>query len=474
VTLHRFGMNLADQLTAAMKWTSQTAIIGAIVAIAASLPRNNGQYDSISIVLVGAALLLVILAASGLGLAIIEEQGQAVVRWALAGGILVLSFLFFTQPIFSPAMPRWIALSLAATVCSFALPIMLGRLPANNWVAWLLVGTVFAFCAMTVWTHQNFVVDVRLTLHVAAQALFHGNDPYLVRFPNIYLHPYDGADNIDAHGMLKVGFAYPPLVAIFGIPGVLFGDVRWSHVLAMTAAAAAIAFARKSQIAIGAVAMFTLMPLTVYFLAGGWSEPLSIVLLCGTVWAAVRGASKTTGLFAGLLIASKQYFIVIVPLLWLLAPDRRGRWQVIATAILGAVVVTLPLMMWHPAQSFDSVISFHSRHPFRTDSLSFLAAFARSSGLTPPLLVSIGVLIAASLTSTLLAALSPRTPCRFALSVALTTLLLFAFSQQAFGNYYIFTYAALCAALATCSPQAASGTVKAAVKPTGETKRELE
>jgi len=45
-------MNLADQLTAAMKWTSQTAIIGAIVAIAVALPRNNGQYDSISVVLV--------------------------------------------------------------------------------------------------------------------------------------------------------------------------------------------------------------------------------------------------------------------------------------------------------------------------------------------------------------------------------------------------------------------------------------
>jgi uncharacterized membrane protein len=370
----------------------------------------------------------------------------------LAVAILVLSILFSTQPIFSAAMPRWIVIAVPAAVCSFALLVIFDRLPANNWMSCLFVGTVFAFCAATVWTHQTFVVDVRLVQHVAAQALYHGDDPYLVRFPNIYLHPYDGADNIDAQGMLKVGFVYPPLVAIFGIPGVLLGDVRFSHVLAMTIAAGALAFTRKSQIAIGAVAMFTLLPLTIYFVAGGWSEPLSIMLLCATVSAAHRGVPKTTGVLAGLLIASKQYLIVIAPLLWLLAPDRRGRLQLVSVAILTAAIVTLPLMMWHPARSFDSVISFHGRHPFRIDALSFLAAFARSSGLKPPILASMGVLIAAGLTSTMLAEWSPRTPCVFALSVALTTLFLFAFSQQAFGNYYIFTYTALCAALATCSP----------------------
>ena len=93
----------------------------------------------------------------------------------------------------------------------------------------------------------------------------------------------------------------------------------------MTGAAAALGFARPGRLAIGAVAMFALMPRSVFFLAGGWSEPISILFLCWTVWAAVRQAPKTTGLLAGLLVASKQYLVVIVPLFWLLALDRRNR-----------------------------------------------------------------------------------------------------------------------------------------------------
>jgi hypothetical protein len=438
-----------------MRHTSQIAIVGAILNIAAALARNNGEYDNIGLVFVAIALALATAAALNLRIPIVEEHGKQFVRWAIAVAVVVESVLFFVQPIFSATMPRWIVPATAFLLCISALVAILGPWPPGKALAWLFVGTVFVFGAVTVHAHDRFVVDVRLFQHVGAQALLRGVDPYIVRYPNIYSRHFYGADNVGADGLLKVGFIYPPLIAFLGIPGVILGDVRFSHVLAMTGAAAALGFARPGRIAIGGVALFALMPRTVYFLAGGWSEPMSILLLFWTVWAAVHQAPRTTGLLAGLLVASKQYLLVSIPLFWLLASEHRNRARIGLAALLAALVVTVPLALWHPAEFFNSVVGFHMRQPFRIDSLSFMAAFARNTGAEPSRLAALIVIIVIGAASVVLAHRSPKTPSAFALSVALVVLGLFAFSQQAFVNYYVLAYAALCAALATSSPNAA-------------------
>ena len=48
---------------------------------------------------------------------------------------------------------------------------------------------------------------------------------------------------------------------------------------------------------------------------------------------------------------------------------------------------------------------------------------------------------------------APRTPAGFALAVALTFLVFFAFNKQAFVNYYFFLVGALCCALAAAGPE---------------------
>ncbi len=432
-----------------MRGTSQIAIVGAILAIAAALARNNGEYDSIGLVFVAIALALATAAALNVRISALEERGKQSVRWAIALVVVIESVLFSVQPLFSATMPRWPVVATAFLVCGSALVVIIGPVPAGKTVVWLFVGTVFLFGAVTVYTHDRFVVDVRLFQQVGAQALLNGVDPYIIHCPNIYSRHFYGAGNVGADGLLKVGFIYPPLIAMLGIPGVILGDVRFSHVLAMTGAAAALGFARPGRLAIGAVAMFALMPRAVFFLAGGWSEPISILFLCWTVWAAVRQAPKTTGLLAGLLVASKQYLVVIVPLFWLLALDRRNRVRIGLAVLLAAFVVTVPFAVWHPAQFYNSVIGFHMRQPFRIDSLSFLAAFARSTGTEPSRLPALLVIVAIGVVSALLAHRGPKTPSAFALYVALVILGLFAFSPQAFLNYYVLAHAALCVALAT-------------------------
>src|SRR5947207_1769431 len=259
-----------------MRYTSQVAVVAAVAAIGAALAPNNGEYDNIALVFLGLALVLVVAATLNVRVPAIERHGDRSIRWAMAAAIVIQAVLFSVQPIFSAAMPRWIVIAVAGLIGAFALLAMFGRLPAGKAVAWLCIGSVAVFGAVTLYTHPNFVVDVRLFQQVGSQALLEGVDPYIIRFPNIYSSPFYGPDNVDAAGMLKGGFLYPPLVAILGIPGVVLGDVRISHVLAMVVAAVALGFARPGRLAIGALALFVLMPRTLYLFAGAWSEPMSI------------------------------------------------------------------------------------------------------------------------------------------------------------------------------------------------------
>ena len=179
---------------------------------------------------------------------------------------------------------------------------------------------------------------------------------------------------------------------------------------------------------------------------------MSILLLCGTIWAAVRERAKGAGVLAGLVIASKQYLLIIAPLVWLLAADRRQRVRIGLIIVVTAALVTLPVAFWHPRAFYNGVIGFHLRQPFRIDSLSFIAAFARLRSTAPSRLISVIVVIAAGAFSTVLAYRGAKNQWACVLSIAVIVLGLFAFSPQAFMNYYAFAYAALCAALATSLP----------------------
>jgi len=322
------------------------------------------------------------------------------------------------------------------------------------WFPLLLV----TFAALGVWlirTSPEPHVDVMTVYEYAGKALKNGKNPYTMTFPNIYgSDEWYPPDTVVA-GRVLTGFPYPPLSLLLGLPGyMLFGDVRYSELAALVGAAALVGFSRPGIIAPLAATLMLFTPRVFFVLEQAWTEPLTLLALAATIYAAIN-ARRALPFALGLLIASKQYMIVALPLAWLLTrPGHRLRdWQRLAAiAMLVAAVVTVPFALWNIRGFVQSVITYQFRERFRLESLSVISWIAHAGHDVTP---------ARSLAASVVALLggvglglwrASRTAAGFAAAVALSLLLVFACGKKAFCNYYFFTLGAMCAAVAAASP----------------------
>jgi hypothetical protein len=176
-----------------------------------------------------------------------------------------------------------------------------------------------------------------------------------------------------------------------------------------------------------------------------WTEPFTILFLGTTVLCALR-APRLLPVSLGLLLATKQYLVFVVPLVWLLAPERRRALVLLGQALGIALLLTLPLALWNPGAFVRSAVTLQFRQPFRDDALSALVPLAHAG--MPRVLGSILPLALAALATALALWRCPRTPSGWALAVAFVYLVFLVFNKQAFCNYYFFPLAALAAAIA--------------------------
>jgi hypothetical protein len=295
-------------------------------------------------------------------------------------------------------------------------------------------------------------VDVVTVYKYSWKALLHGKSPFAMTFPNIY-----GDDSLYPPGMVSggrvlFGFPYPPLSLLLGLPGLWLGDVRYAMLAALIGGAALIGSARSGLIAPLAATLLLTTPRGLFVIEQAWTEPLMLLAFGATIWAALR-APRTLPIMLGLLIATKQYMIVAVPLAWLLTqPEQRwGDWlRLVWIAIAVATIVTLPFALWNVDGFVRSVITLQFHERFRLDSLSLLTwiVYARPFSLTASeRLVQVSAL---ALVGGLLISLwrASRTPAGFAAAVALTLIGVFVCSKKAFCNYYFLALGLMCASIA--------------------------
>jgi hypothetical protein len=297
-------------------------------------------------------------------------------------------------------------------------------------------------------------VDVYMFQHDAIDALLHGQNPYSITFPDIYggtlpISVY--GPGVAEHGRLNFGYPYLPLSLMLAIPGHLLGDFRYAQLFALTLAGGLIAYARPvinacpSARAVAAATLLLFTPRGFFVVEAGWIEPFAILMLAATVYAACRrgrGWAIACAVAFGLLIASKQYIVLAVPLMMLL-PVRNVRLTVLIGFVVAAV--TLPLVLWDFKAFLHSAVTLQFRQPFRADSLSYLVPLTAGKGSASLAYLSFA---AAAVAGLLALWRSPRTPAGFAAAFALVFFAFFATSKQAFCNYYALVLAAMCCALA--------------------------
>jgi hypothetical protein len=153
----------------------------------------------------------------------------------------------------------------------------------------------------------------------------------------------------------------------------------------------------------------------------------------------------------GLLCATKQHFMLYLPLA-LLLPGPRWRGAAIAVGTAGATFV--PFLAWTPDGLWRDLVVHHLTNPFRPDSLSLTAWFFHRGQSLPGWLGFAGVLAVWALTLA-----RRRGPDTVLLGSALAFGVFFFLGRQAFCNYYYQVGATVLAAIIVLprSPPAEAG-----------------
>ena len=292
-------------------------------------------------------------------------------------------------------------------------------------------------------------IDVFYFQQEAVNALLAGQNPYAIRFRDIY-SPADSArfygEGLSVDGVLQFGFPYPPASLLLALPGKVFAnDVRYGQWVALALAAVLLFRCRPASLWARAAAVFCLFsPRGLFVLEQSWTEPFLLYALSHTVYLAQK-RSRWTWVPLGLLLGLKQYMVLFVPLLWLLGPAFLPRQQLFRALSLAAASL-MPFFLWGPRDFLHSVVMLHLQQPYRAESLGYLS-WLSALGLGG-LQAWTGFLLAIAVMSIALFRRA-RGPETFALSLAVASMVFFAFNKQAFANYYSFVLGALCVALST-------------------------
>jgi hypothetical protein len=439
-------------------------LAGAATVLGLALQCHDGRIEPGGFVLMAVAFACAFASVAA-------PPSHRVVAWSMgqfelllgAAVVLTLAFHFVRPPgIYLErvdGLARLPFLAGVACVAAIVLAVVRARAPLSARARWAaLLGLLGLYLVLGDWVIRHAphpAIDVAFFQRDGVAVLLDGRNPYTLTFPDIYrgTSAYYG-EGMSVGGRLQFGFVYPPLSLLLAVPGaVLGGDFRYSQLVAMAFAGALIARARGERVGLLAAALLLFSPRGFFVIEQGWTEPFSIALLAGVVFCVCRRRRALLGVAFGLLMVSKQYLVLALPLLLRLAPSRtvnpsaatRGWFaMVLGVGGVAASVVTLPLALWNFRAFVHDVVALQFSQPFRDDALSFPAALAYVTGWRMPNATAFAAAAVAGVVSLRRCA---RTPSGFAAAVALVFFSFFAFNKQAFCNYYTFVLGALCAAI---------------------------
>ncbi len=235
-------------------------------------------------------------------------------------------------------------------------------------------------------------IDVWVMLQQAADGLLHGK--------NMYTQTWHGSPGV------QNAFTYLPFMGLLLAPGKwFFGDVRWMLVILTLLGALAVRLLARDDatqvpaaapdraddadaahgntllVAVSAAALLLLLPGTATQVEQAWTEPLLMASLAGWALGVQRRKTWLAVFCFALGLASKQHFVLLLPIL--AAWPRFGWRRTLSTAVLAGVFV-LPWFLASPKDMIhDAVTVLINFQPLIFADTLFIAAI-KQLHWTPP------------------------------------------------------------------------------------------
>ncbi len=325
--------------------------------------------------------------------------------------------------------------------------------PGGTRRLWLIFSAlILIHCSLALLTLKFGVaahIDTYTFQRDAAKSLLHGVNPYGTTQADIYDPPHTAiyyGPGMVVGGRVQVGFPYTPLTLLWTLPGYACGDVRLSSLFAVIAAAWLLFAIRPDARGLWIVSALLFSPLTLSVERLCWTEPLVLMTLSATVYAAVKKRGWLP-LALGLFLAAKQYDVLALPLLgYLIFPFRwKAYWRLAGQSLAVAAATAVPFAFWNFQGLWHDLVLFQLAQPFREDSLSFAVAF--------PSMMKIGPALVLIFIAWLIRRAGHGPVAAFAAAYGSALLLFVSTSKQAFANYYfLIGHAFLLAAAAMLRP----------------------
>lgn len=232
----------------------------------------------------------------------------------------------------------------------------------------LAVFTVFITSLVTIipdW-QPNLSSDVYRAHFAAGQALAEGKNPYS---DAVVFH---SGNPFVPEGTVVTGYPYPmPALALYGVTAI-FTDPRLVSLVSWLGIASALAiYAHRNKahrdLTLGVLVLFAATPVWRMTLFIGWTEPLSLGILLGAL-AGISRKRRWGWVLLGVALASKQYFVLVAPLLLVYRDDSGKRPGWIALGI--AAILSVAPAVLGPRDYVSAIVGNLANIGFRPDTQS--------------------------------------------------------------------------------------------------------
>lgn len=288
--------------------------------------------------------------------------------------------------------------------------------------------------------NPNPFIDVFRTNNLAVDYLVRGMNPYAQTYPDIYNGVYD----------YKPAVAYFPGFFYFFVPfKLLTGDIRFALVVGVLFTAVflykiARHLSRDREISLWISLCWLCFPTGLFIVEEGFLDPLLTMVASMLVWKMLRQQWITVGILVGIILALKQYGVLILPVLvgWFFFKRQYSELvKVLGLGLLVFILLCSPFVIWGPEEFYFSTVRQIVTQQPRLDSFSIVAFLGRNIAISKigklVVVLSLSIFFVVGL---MFSRIKELTVVDFVSALAVVHGWVFFWGKQAFANYYYYFF----------------------------------